>query len=127
MPDVGSARRRFFDGALGVGLAFLFALGVSTLVLLTGGALDRALKDMHASGDGGTAAAHLLVFLFNSVGFVLEFIGITQLVYIVPAVLMARRRGRAGIATGLIWGAALIFLLNAAYWFLVYLLKGFHL
>jgi hypothetical protein len=40
--------------------------------------------------------------------------GITQVLYILPAILIARRRGRLGIAKGLIILAALAFLLNAS-------------
>lgn len=40
-------------------------------------------------------------------------IGITQLIYMVPAILYARRKGRPGIARGIIIVAALTALLNA--------------
>jgi hypothetical protein len=43
-------------------------------------------------------------------------IGVTQLVYMVPAILAALRRQRSALARGLIIGAALTFLLNAACW-----------
>ena len=49
-------------------------------------------------------------------------IGISQFVYIVPAVVIARRHRRPGIVQGLIIGASLTFLLNAAcvgtFWFM---------
>ena len=41
-------------------------------------------------------------------------IGLSQLIYIVPAILIAQGRGRPGIVRGLIIGASLTFLLNAA-------------
>ena len=52
---------------------------------------------------------------FGGIGvwFVLAF-GVTQLIYIIPAILIARRRGRMGIAKGLIIAASLAFLLNAS-------------
>ena len=43
-------------------------------------------------------------------------IGVTQLAYVVPAILFALRRGRRAVAMGLIIGAAVTFLLNAACW-----------
>jgi hypothetical protein len=43
-------------------------------------------------------------------------IGLTQLVYMVPAIVIALRRGRTSLAKGLIIGAAVTFLLNAACW-----------
>lgn len=48
----------------------------------------------------------------GSLGISLIFLGISQLLYVIPAVLIARRKARPGIAKGLIIGAALTFLLN---------------
>ena len=39
-------------------------------------------------------------------------IGLTQLVYVIPFVIHFRKKGRPGIARGLIIGAAITFLLN---------------
>jgi Na+/proline symporter len=41
-------------------------------------------------------------------------VGLTQLLIVVPACLIANRKGRAGLMRGLIIGAAIVFLLNAA-------------
>ena len=43
-------------------------------------------------------------------------IGLTQLVYMVPVIVLALRRQRRSLAKGLIIGAAVTFLLNAACW-----------
>jgi hypothetical protein len=43
----------------------------------------------------------------------LIFIGIIQLVYIIPAIIFYYRDGRRGVVKGLIIGAAITFLLNA--------------
>jgi hypothetical protein len=40
--------------------------------------------------------------------------GVTQLIYMVPAILVARRRGNMGRAKGLIIAASLAFLLNGS-------------
>jgi hypothetical protein len=40
------------------------------------------------------------------------FIGVTQLVYLVPAILIARAKGKRGLAKGLLIGGALTLLLN---------------
>lgn len=40
--------------------------------------------------------------------------GVTQLIYMVPAILVARRRGNVGRAKGLIIAASLAFLLNGS-------------
>jgi Na+/proline symporter len=82
--------------ALTVGLHL--ALVVAAVVIAVGG------------GDSGLIVAAAAVL----------FIGVSQLLYIVPAVVIARRRGRPGLAKGLIIGAALTFLLNSACWFVVY-------
>ena len=44
----------------------------------------------------------------------LMYIGLSQLVYMIPAILVARRKGETETAKGLIIGASLTFLLNAA-------------
>lgn len=55
---------------------------------------------------------HVLVALAS--GFVaLLAIGLVQLAYVIPGVVIARKSTRPGIATGLIIGAALTFILNA--------------
>ena len=43
-------------------------------------------------------------------------IGISQLLYVIPMVLWAKRRGRKAFASGVIIGAAITFLLNGACW-----------
>jgi hypothetical protein len=43
-------------------------------------------------------------------------VGLSQLAYMLPAIYLARRRGRPALAKGLIIGAAVTFLLNAACW-----------
>jgi hypothetical protein len=44
--------------------------------------------------------------------FSLIFIGISQLLYIVPAIVIYHRKGRPGVVKGLIIAAAITFLLN---------------
>jgi len=49
-----------------------------------------------------------------TVFFSLIFMGISQLLYIVPAIFIYRRKGRPGVVIGLIIAAAITFLLNGA-------------
>ena len=42
------------------------------------------------------------------------FIGVTQLVYMIPAMIIQGRKGRPEVVKGLIIGAAVTFLLNAS-------------
>jgi hypothetical protein len=44
----------------------------------------------------------------------LACVGLTQLLIVVPACLIASRKGRVSLMRGLIIGAAIVFLLNAA-------------
>jgi hypothetical protein len=53
----------------------------------------------------------LPVALFTH-GLSLLFIGLSQLIYFVPAIVIASQKGRTGIAKGLIIGASLTFLLG---------------
>jgi hypothetical protein len=48
-------------------------------------------------------------------------IGLSQLAYMLPAILIAPRRQRRDVAKGLIIGAAITFTLNAACWGTLYL------
>jgi len=43
----------------------------------------------------------------------LVFMGVSQLLYIIPAIVIYRRKGRPGVVKGLIIAAAITFLLNA--------------
>src|SRR5262249_16853659 len=43
----------------------------------------------------------------------LIFMGVSQLLYIIPAIVIYRRKGRPGVVKGLIIAAAITFLLNA--------------
>ena len=47
------------------------------------------------------------------------FIGVTQLLYVGPAFWWARRRGYTRLAQGVLIGAGITFLLNAACWGLI--------
>ena len=85
-------------GSIWVGLALTLGLHVLVqgLTLFIIGAVVR--------GEQGLILAFLP----------LMYIGVSQLVYIIPAILIARRKGDTEIAKGLIIGASLTFLLNAA-------------
>ncbi len=65
---------------------------------------------------GGDALGLLCGGLFGLAFGWWALIGIAQLVYIGPAVIWARKRGRGGLAKGLIIAAALTFVLNSACW-----------
>ena len=80
-----------------------FALGIGLIIVFT--CLIGAI--------GVTLVRYLRAFGGIGVWFVLAF-GVTQLIYMVPAILIARRRGRIGMAKGLIIAASLAFLLNAS-------------
>jgi hypothetical protein len=43
-------------------------------------------------------------------------IGISQLVYVIPVAIWAKRRGMKGFVSGVVIGAAITFLLNGACW-----------
>ena len=79
-----------------------FVLGVVLIIVCTG----------FLGTAGVTLARYLRTFASIGLWSVFAF-GVTQLINMVPAILIARRRGRAGIAKGLIIAASLAFLLNA--------------
>ena len=57
---------------------------------------------------------HLSLLIFLQIGLVLLLgVGLVQVVYIIPAFIIARNRGETGIAKGLLIGAGITFLLNA--------------
>ena len=84
---------------LGIGLTF--GLHIAVIVLLSIGGL--------MGGLGGMVMAALLF----------ATIGVSQLLYVVPAMIIARRRGRPGVAKGVIVGAAITLILSGACWAVV--------
>lgn len=56
----------------------------------------------------------------------LIFVGISQLVYIIPAIIFYWRDGRRSVVTGLVIAAAITFLLNATCTVLVFSSLSFH-
>ncbi len=77
-------------------------------------------------GLGWTLALHLLgQALMLGIG--LMWIGVSQLVYLVPCAVIFRRKRRPGVVKGLILGAALTLLLNVACagFFLVLFARGY--
>ena len=79
---------------LGLTLLFHFVVLVSLLFIL--GTI--------VSGERGLELGILPV----------KYIGLSQLVYMIPAIWIARRKGETETAKGLIIGASITFLLNAA-------------
>lgn len=84
---------------LGIGLTF--GLHIAVIVLLSIGGL--------MGGLGGMVMAALLF----------ATIGVSQLLYVVPSMIIARRRGRPGVAKGVIVGAAITLILSGACWAVV--------
>ena len=76
---------------------------------------DRSIRDTWL-GVGLTVLLHLIQLPIAMVtfGVALMLIGVSQLLYIIPAIIIAKRRGRPGIARGLMIGASVTFLLNTA-------------
>jgi hypothetical protein len=58
----------------------------------------------------------IVLALFQSELFMfsLLFVGVSQLIYMIPAIVIAAGKGHSHIVKGLIIGAAIVFLLNAA-------------
>ncbi len=70
---------------------------------------------LHAIFAALLAVFYLLQGAENGAIFVpLWFLGVTQSVYIIPVLVVARAKGSSEIAKGLFVGAAITFLLNAA-------------
>lgn len=67
-------------------------------------------------GLGLLLLLHLIQIPLAAMTMAVSFIaiGLTQLVYVIPFVIHFRKKGRPGIAKGLIIGAAITFLLNGS-------------
>jgi hypothetical protein len=99
------------SGGLLPGLVLSVLLHVLQVPLgLVVGALLFALARTAGGGEG------LALYVSIVAGASLLLIGLSQLVYMVPAIVIARRRGRVELAQGLAIGLAVIFLLNAGCW-----------
>jgi hypothetical protein len=83
-----------------------------------------------ARGLGLTVVLHaiaiVLLLILGSMPGLISFLalllflllGVSQLIYMVPAILIARARARSGLARGLIIGASVTFGLSTACWLL---------
>jgi hypothetical protein len=98
-PDRSQDQQVFY----GIGLGFGLHLLQIPLVVLLG--------VLVAGGDSG---AVVVVGMFS-----LILIGVTQLLYIGPALVVAGMRGKRGLVQGMLIAAAATFALNAACWGLV--------
>lgn len=87
-----------------IGVAITMVLHVVCLVPLA-----AALLTIFSIVDLGEAAAFVPVVLFGA-------IGISQAIYVGPAAWYAHRRGRVDVARGILLGAGMTVLLNAACW-----------
>ncbi|MGE5701863.1 MAG: hypothetical protein ACM32O_04990 [Clostridia bacterium] len=73
-------------------------------------------------GIGILALLHLLISFFPDALFM---IGIAQIVYLIPALIIAYVKKREGIAQGLLIGAGITFLVNAAcFGIVLFMLSG---
>src|SRR5579864_173373 len=89
-------------GSVGRGLLFTFLLHFCQIVLMPIiiGVTIAIYPDKSASGFAG--------FLVGILGF-----GITQLAYMIPAILIFKKRGQTKTVQGLVIGASTTFLLSA--------------
>lgn len=99
------------SGSLARGILMAIGLGVGALVLLVG-----TLPLAYLIPGVGVLYEWLGILFIGGA----TFIGVTQLLYIVPLVLQAQRAGQAEYAKGLMIGASLLFVLNAACTFLIF-------
>jgi hypothetical protein len=95
----------------GLGLTLLLHLLLIPLGLLGG----LVVCGFESAGRGSSGADVQLCMLIGA-GVVFFFIGITQLVYMLPAIIVAGRRRAVSLQQGLIIGAVITFLLNAGCW-----------
>ena len=102
---------------------FLPGLGLTVLLHLlqiplwiVAGLLIFSVQALTSGPSGGPAQDSLWLYISIAAGICLLLIGLSQLVYMVPAIVIARRRGRADLVQGLTIGLAATFLLNAGCW-----------
>lgn len=104
-----SQRNEFIDIVLGMLLVF----GLHILAIAIGGLIGSVAISLSGTGTAlGSAISALLVYA-------LFFIGISQLVYILPIIFWLRRRQKWGLMKGVIIGAVLTALLNGGCWLLL--------
>ena len=113
----------------GRGGGFLPGLGLSVLLhvlqlplWIVAGTVLLAVQTLTSSGQ---TRENFALYVSIAAGVCLLLIGISQLVYMVPAIVLARRRGRADLVQGLAIGLAVTFLLNAGCWGLFGAASGF--
>ncbi|ARU62937.1 hypothetical protein CBW65_19585 [Tumebacillus avium] len=79
-------------------------------------------------GMGWVFLGHIFIGIITSLGLpLLLFIGVSQLLYVIPLIIWARRSpARVGTIPGVLTMAGITFLLNAACWGLIWGLMGLH-
>ncbi len=111
-PPPSGSRGGFLPG---LGLTVLLHLLQLPLWVLAG-LLIFAVQALTSGASGGPAQDSLWLYISIAGGICLLLIGLSQLVYMVPAIVIARRRGRTDLVQGLTIGLAATFLLNAGCW-----------
>ena len=101
--NIMSPRNEFADIALGIFSLF----GMHIIAIIIGSILAGIANSIH---------------LYNLIGlllYALFYIGLFQFFYVVPAIILLKRRQQWGLMKGVIIGAVLTVLLNGTCWLLV--------
>lgn len=95
---------------MGIVSGIFFLMGLHLVALILGSILGSIFISI--GGIGSYIASFLGVVFFG--------IGIAQLIYVVPAIIVLRRRREFALLKGLIIGAIITALLNGGCWLLIY-------
>ena len=95
---------------MGIVSGIFLLMGLHLAALILGSILGPILISIGGIG----------YYIASFLGFGLFGIGISQLIYVVPAIIVLRRRREFALLKGLIIGAIITALLNGGCWLLVY-------
>jgi hypothetical protein len=102
--------------AIQIGLGILLVFGMHVAAIAIGAIASGILSSVAAGLPSGSLLSGILQNLMAGLLFAFLGIGLAQAIYVVPAIVVLRRRQRWGLMKGVIVGAVITALLNGGCW-----------
>ncbi len=105
--------------AIQIGKGILLVFGMHLAAITIGAIASGILSSVAAGLPSGSLLSGILQNLMAGLLFAFLGIGLAQAIYVVPVIVLLRRRQRWGLMKGVIVGAVITALLNGGCWLLI--------